>query len=82
MVNTNATKLRKNLFGMLGNTIKYNETINVNTKDGNVFIISEEEYNGMIATIELSSNATLRNKITAGKKEKLDDCVSLEEVKW
>ncbi|MCQ2800047.1 MAG: type II toxin-antitoxin system Phd/YefM family antitoxin [Bacilli bacterium] len=82
MVNTNATKLRKNLFGMLGNTIKYNETINVNTKDGNVFIISEEEYNGMIATIELSSNATLRNKIIAGKEEKLDDCVSLEEVKW
>lgn len=82
MVNTNATKLRKNLFGMLGNTIKYNETINVNTKDGNVFIISEEEYNGMIATIELSSNATLRNKIMAEKEEKLDDCVSLEEVKW
>lgn len=82
MTNTNATALRKNLFGMLGNTIKYNETINVNTKDGNVVIISEEEYNGMIASLELSSNITLRDKIIAGKKESLDDCVSIDEVKW
>ena len=82
MTNTNATQLRKNLFGMLGNAIKYNETISVNTKDGNVFIISEEEYNGMIATIELNSNASLHDKIIAGKNESLDNCVSLDDIKW
>ena len=82
MTNTNATQLRKNLFGMLSNAIKYNETISVNTKDGNVFIISEEEYNGMIATIELSSNASLHDKIIAGKNESLDNCVSLDDIKW
>lgn len=82
MTNTNATQLRKNLFGMLSNAIKYNETISVNTKDGNVFIISEEEYNGMIATIELNSNASLHDKIIAGKNESLDNCVSLDDIKW
>ena len=32
MTNTNATALRKDLFSMLTNAIKYNETINVNTR--------------------------------------------------
>jgi len=82
MTNTNATTLRKNLFSMLGNAIKYNETINVNTKDGNAVILSEEEYNGMLATLELSSNKALQEKILMGKEEKLDDCVSIDEVKW
>lgn len=82
MTNTNATALRKDLFNMLSNAIKYNETINVNTKDGNAIILSEEEYNGMIATLELCSNPVLRDKILAGKKENLDDCVSIDEVNW
>ena len=82
MTNTNVTALRKDLFSMLSNTIKYNETINVNTKDGNAVIISEEEYEGMIATLELSSNPTLRDKILTGKKESLEDCISIDEVNW
>lgn len=82
MTNTSATALRKNLFGMLSNAIKYNETINVNTKDGNAVILSEEEYNGLIATLELSSNRTLRDKILAGKDEPIEECVSMDEVNW
>ncbi len=82
MTNTNATALRNNLFSMLSNTIKYNETINVNTKEGNAVIISEEEYNGMMATLELSTDKNLREKIIAGKETPLDECVSIDEVKW
>ena len=82
MTNTNATALRKDLFSMLSNAIKYNEIINVNTKEGNAVIISEEEYNGMMATLELSTDKKLRSKILAGKKASLDECVSIDEVKW
>lgn len=82
MTNTNATALRKNLFGMLSNAIKYNETINVNTKDGNAVILSEEEYNGLITTLELSANRTLREKILAGKDERIEECVDMDEVNW
>ena len=82
MTNTNATALRNNLFGMLSNAIKYNETINVNTKEGNAVIISEEEYNGMIATLELSTDKELRDKILAGKEVSLDECIGIDEVKW
>ncbi|MBO4433524.1 MAG: type II toxin-antitoxin system Phd/YefM family antitoxin [Clostridia bacterium] len=82
MTNTNATALRNNLFGMLSNAIRYNETINVNTKEGNAVIISEEEYNGMMATLELSTDKKLRDKILSGKETPLDECVSIDEVKW
>lgn len=82
MTNINATTLRKNLFGMLSNTIKYNEAINVSTKEGNAVILSEEEYNGMMATLELSASDKLKNKILAGKNEKLENCVSIDEVEW
>lgn len=82
MTNINATTLRKNLFGMLSNTIKYNEAINVSTKEGNAVILSEEEYNGIMATLELSASDKLKNKILAGKNEKLENCVSVDEVEW
>ena len=82
MTNTNATALRKNLFGMLSNAIRYNETINVNTKEGNAVIMSEEEYNGLIATLELCSDTELKNKITTGAKEPLDECAGIDEVVW
>ncbi len=82
MLNTNATALRQNLFGLLSNTIKYNETINVTTKDGNAVIISEEEYNGILATLELCTDSELKSKILAGKEESIDDCIDIDEVKW
>ena len=82
MTNTNATALRKDLFSMLSNAIKYNETINVNTKDGNAVIISEEEYNGMKATLELSANKKLRKKILDGKNASIKECIDIDEVKW
>jgi PHD/YefM family antitoxin component YafN of YafNO toxin-antitoxin module len=45
MLNTNITNFRKNIFNMLEQTIKYNEPINISTKDGNAVVISEEVLN-------------------------------------
>ena len=53
MTNTNATSLRKNLFSYLDSAIEYNDIINVNTKKGNVIIINESEYNGLLKTLYL-----------------------------
>ena len=43
MLNTNITNFRKNIFGILEQTIKYNEPVNVSTKEGNAVILSEED---------------------------------------
>lgn len=78
MTNINVTNLRKNLSKTIDAVIKYGETINVSTKRGNVYIISEEEYNDLIATIELSSNSELHDKIIAGKNETIDECINVD----
>ena len=82
MLNTSATNFRKNLFSMLSTTIKYNEPINISTKEGNAVVLSQEEYDGLLATLELSSDAHLKKKITDGLKTDLSDCVPEDEVVW
>lgn len=67
VINTNATNLRKNLFSYLDSTIEYNDIINVNTKKGNVIIISETEYNGLLETLYLLSDPIMREKLEATK---------------
>ena len=73
MTNTNATNLRKNLFSYLDSTIEYNDIINVNTKKGNVIIISEAEYNGLLETLYLLSDSTMREKLEAAKNATDED---------
>ena len=82
MINTNITSLRENLDSIIDSVIKYNEVINVSTKDGNAIIISEEDYNNMIATIELSSNQKIKQKLPTSKNTKIEDCIDIDEVKW
>ena len=82
MLNTNITQFRKNVFAMLENTIKYNEPINISTKSGNAILLSEEEYNGIMATLELSSNAELKKTPIDGMNTPLSECISEDEVVW
>ena len=82
MLNTNITQFRKNVFAMLENTIKYNEPINISTKSGNAILLSEEEYNGIMATLELSSNAELKKTLIDGMNTPLSECISKDEVVW
>ena len=80
MLNTNATNFRKNLFGMLEQTVKYNEPVNINTKDGNAVLLSEEDYRGLMETLYISSIPGLKDKIIDGLNTPLSDCVSESEA--
>ena len=82
MLNTNITQFRKNVFAMLENTIKYHEPINISTKSGNAILLSEEEYNGIMATLELSSNAELKKTLIDGMNTPLSECIPEDEVVW
>ena len=66
----------------LSNTIKYNEPVNISTKDGNVVILSEEDYNGLMETVYLSSIPGMKEKIIRGLKEPMEKCVAEDKVKW
>lgn len=82
MLSTNITNFRKNIFGMLEQTIKFNEPVNISTKDGNAIIISEEDYNGLMETLYLSSIPAMKEKIVEGLKTPLDECLAEDEVQW
>ena len=82
MLNINVTKFRKDLFNILTQTIRFNEPVNINTKDGNAVILSEEEYNGLMETLYLSSVPQLKNKIIEGLSTPLTDCVPEDDVRW
>ena len=82
MINTNITNFRKNIFGMLEQTIKFNEPVNISTKDGNAVVISEEDYNGLVETLYLSANPAMKEKIVEGLKTPLDECLPEAEVQW
>lgn len=82
MLHTNATTLRKNLFGILEQTIKYNEPVNVSTKDGNAVILSEDDYNSMMETLYLASIPGMQEKIIDGLNTQIEECVPEDKVVW
>ena len=80
MLNTNITNFRKNIFGMLEQTVKYSQPVNISTKDGNAVVISEEDYNGLIETLYLSSIPGIKEKIIEGLRTPISECVPENEV--
>lgn len=82
MTNTNITNFRKNMFEYVNQAVEYNDVINVSTKNGNAVIMSEEEYNGLMETLHLSSDPRVKKEIVEGIHEPLEDCVPEDEVEW
>ncbi len=82
MIHTNITNFRKNLFELINQTIKYNEPVNVVTKDGNAIVLSEDDYNGLLETLELLSTPGMKEKIVEGLNTPIDECLEESEVQW
>lgn len=82
MIHTNITNFRKNLFELINQTIKYNEPVNIVTKDGNAIVLSEDDYNGLLETLELLSTPGMKEKIVEGMNTPIDECLEESEVQW
>lgn len=82
MTNINITSFRKNIFSLLEQTIKYNEPLNISTKEGNAVVISEEDYRGIMETLDLLSNPAMKKILIEGKNTPLSDCIPENEVEW
>ena len=73
MTNTNATNFRQNAFNYLNQAVLYNDIINVNTKNGNAIILSEEDYKGIMETLYLLSHSKTATEILSAMKENKED---------
>lgn len=69
MESTNITEFRKNLYNAVDSVIKFNETIQVTTKNGNAVLLSEDDYDSLMETVYLMSHPKLVEKIKEGEKE-------------
>ena len=82
MTTTTITNFRKNIYSMIETAIRYNEIINITTKDGNAVILSEEEYLGLLETLHLSSLPGMKEKLIDGLNTPVSETLSEEEVHW
>lgn len=82
MTNINVTNFRKDIYELLEQTIKFNESINITTKNENAIVISKENYNGLMETVYLLNAPGMKEKLLKGKETKIEDCVAEEEVEW
>ena len=74
---TNATNLRKNLFGYLDAAASNDETIVVTTKNGNAAIVSEEYLRSLEETCYLFGEGVAQS-IIDGLKTPETECVELD----
>lgn len=49
------TKARESLYGLVKNTIQYNDPLEIVAKEGSVVVMSKEDYQATMETIYLSS---------------------------
>ncbi len=82
LVNVNITQFRKDIFALMDQTIRFNEPINITTKNGNAVVLSEEDYNSMVETLYLISVPGLKDSIVEGMKTPLSECVPESKVEW
>lgn len=82
MINTNVTHFRKNVSTLLEQTLKFNEPIHVSTKNGNVVVLSEDDYRGILETLEMNANPVMKQKLLEGKDTPLSECIPESEVEW
>lgn len=82
MTTTNITNFRKNAFNYVEQTIRYNEPLNISTKEGNAVLLSEEDYSGIMETLYLVSMPGMREKIMEGMSTPLEDCVDEAAAEW
>ena len=82
MLNTTVTNFRKDIYNLLEQTIKFNEPVNVSTKNGNAVVLSEDEYNGMVETLYLYSVPELKEQLKEDMTAPLSEFISEDEVDW
>lgn len=79
MTNTNAANFGQNLSDYLNQAVLYQDTINVNTKNGNAVLISEAEYRSLMETLYLLGVPGMKERLLEGLEIPVEEC---DEFEW
>ena len=80
MINTNISNARTELYKLASSCIKYNDIVNISTKNGNVVMLSEDDYNSLVESLYLAGIPGVYEDIETATKTPTKDLV--KEVPW
>ena len=66
MTTVNITNARQELFKLANSCIKFNDRINISTKDGNLIMLSEQDYNNLLESLYLAGIPGMYESIKEG----------------
>ena len=72
----------KDIFGVIDRTVDGNEPVCITGGNGNAVLLSEWDYRDMMATLELCSVSGMKEKILAGGRTPVSECLTEEEIQW
>ena len=64
-----ATEARQHLYRLIRKSVKGHVPVKITSKDGDAVIISEEDYEGLLETLELLSVPGMRKSIREAKAD-------------
>ena len=81
MARIKATAARQNFFGIIRTTLRTRQPIYIDHREGEVVLLAEEDYEGLIETLELLSTKGLRESIAEAEEDiRKGRTVSIEEA--
>jgi len=76
-----ASKARSELFSLLKGTVKGHRQVRITSKEGSVVLMSEEDYESLIETLQLLSEPGLKESIRKADEEiEKGETLSIEEA--
>jgi PHD/YefM family antitoxin component YafN of YafNO toxin-antitoxin module len=66
------------MFSYLEKVVEYNEPLNIAVKNGDVVILSGDEYRSIAETIYLNNIPKMADSIVTGMKTPTKDCVKVD----
>ena len=70
MTTMTATEARVKLFVLLKRSVKGHVPIKITSKSGNVFLVSEEDYESLIETLELLSKPGMLKSVRQARSDR------------
>ncbi len=78
MINTNIIDFKRNMQEYIASCINNNDIVKINNNIGNLIVMSEQEYNGLLETLHLCSIPGMKESIVNGIKTPLAECAKFE----
>ncbi len=75
MYNTNISNARTALYKIASSCIKYNDVVSISTKEGNVILLSEDDYRNLIESLYLAGIKDVYKDIEEANKTPTDEFI-------